>query len=228
MIVSTGTKLKDLGVILNLEIGGMPIQFVKQYNYLGIILDAEMSLIPLMKNIKKRVNNRMFQLRKIRKYINKQAAIMIYKQTILPIFDYAGFLLISVNAGDKHDLQVMQNDALRFCNGLKLLDMMPVALLHNSVHLLSLEQRRQKQVLKIMFIQAKKGRSRVVTNVNTRSQTKYVFKTETEIGRKYEKSSYYLGTILCNGLDRETQDSDSIFSFKRKIDKVYKKYNPLM
>ena len=127
MVVSTGTKLKNLGVILNLEMSGMPIQFVKQYNYLGIILDAEMSLIPLMKNIKKRVNNRMFQLRKIRKYINKQAAIMIYKQTILPIFDYAGFLLISVNAGDKHDLQVMQNDALRFCNGLKLLDMMPVA-----------------------------------------------------------------------------------------------------
>ena len=80
----------------------------------------------------------------------------------------------------------MQNDALRFCNSYKLLDMMPVAFLHNSVHLLSLEQQRQKQVLKIMFI----------TNVNTRSQTKYVFKTKTKIGRKYEKSSYYLGTIV--------------------------------
>ena len=68
----------------------------------------------------------------------------------------------------------------------------------------------------------------MVTNVNTRSQTKYVFKTETKIGRKYEKSSYYLGTILWNGLDRETKDSDSIFSFKRNIDKMYKKYNPLM
>ena len=79
-----------------------------------------------------------------------------------------------------------------------------------------------------MFIQAKKGRSRVVTNVNTRSQTKYVFKTETKIGRKYEQSSYYLSTILWNGLDRETQESDSIFSFKRKIDSVYKKYNPLI
>ena len=36
------------------------MQFDKQYNCLGVILDAEMSLIPLMKNIKKRVNNRMF------------------------------------------------------------------------------------------------------------------------------------------------------------------------
>ena len=79
-----------------------------------------------------------------------------------------------------------------------------------------------------MFIQAQKGRSRVVTNVNTRNQTKCVFKTETKIGRKYEKSSYYLGTRLRNGLDRETQDCDSILSFNFKIDKIYKKYNPLM
>ena len=57
----------------------------------------------------------------------------------------------------------------------------------------------------------------MVTNVNTRSQTKYVFKTETKIGQKYEKSSYYLGTILWNGLDRETQESDSIFSFKVRL-----------
>ena len=108
--------------------------------------------------------------------------------------------------------------------------MVSVPVLHNSVHLLSLEQRRQKQLLKIMFIhvQAQKGCSRVVTNVNTRSQTKYVFKTETKIDRKYEKSSYYLGTRLWSGLDKETQDSDSIFCFKRKIDKLYNKFNPLL
>ena len=98
-----------------------------------VILDDEMSLIPLLKNIKKLINNRMFQLRKIRKYINTHAAILIYKQTILPIFDYHGFLLISLNVGDKNDLQVMQNDALRYCNGLNLLDKISIPVLHNSI-----------------------------------------------------------------------------------------------
>ena len=86
--------------------------------------------------------------------------------------DYPGFLLIALNCGDKHDLQVIQDDALIFCKSLKLLDMISIPQLHNSVQLLSLEQRRQKQLLKIMFIQAQKGKSRVITNVNTRNQTK--------------------------------------------------------
>ena len=85
--------------------------------------------------------------------------------------DYPGFLLIALNCGDKHDLQVIQDDALRFC--LKLLDMISIPQLHNSVQLLSLEQSRQKQLLKIMFIQAQKGKSRMITNVNTRNQRNY-------------------------------------------------------
>ena len=101
-------------------------------------------------------------------------------------------------------------------------------MLHNSIELLSLEQRRQIQVLKLMYSHARKGKSRAITNVNTRSQTKYVFKTEIKIGKKYEKSPFYLGTRLWNSLDKETQESDSIYSFKRKIQGIYKKYNPLV
>ena len=93
---------------------------------------------------------------------------MVYKQTILPILDYAGFLLISLNNNDKHDLQIMQNDALRFCKGLQLLDNVAIKTLHDSISLLSLEQRRKKQLLNIMFNHARKGIARDVTNVNTR------------------------------------------------------------
>ena len=74
--------------------------------------------------------------------------------------------------------------------------------IHVSICVLSLEQRRQKQLLNIMFIHAKKGESRLVTNVNKRSQTKYIFKTDTKMGRKYQKSSFFLGTRLWNRLDK--------------------------
>ena len=128
--------------------------------------------------------------------MNQHAAILVYKQTILPIFDYAGFLLISVGNGIKHDLQVMQNDAIHFCKNIKLIDRVSIPVLHNSIKLLSLEQRRQKQLLKIMYVQSQKNRARALTNVNTRSQTKYVFQTDVKIGKKYEKSPYYIGTRL--------------------------------
>ena len=119
--------------VRNFKILGIPLQYVNQYNYLGLILDNEMTLQPLFKNIKKRVNNKIFSLRKLRKYLDQNAAILVYKQTILPILDYAGFMLISLNDGDKTELQVTQNDALRYCKDVQMLDKVSIAKLHDSI-----------------------------------------------------------------------------------------------
>ena len=67
----------------------------------------------------------------------------------------------------------------------------------------------------------------MITNVNTRSQTKYVFKTPTKMGQKYQKSSCYLGTSLWNTLDKTTQDIPYKYAFKKHIGCLYTKYNPL-
>ena len=228
MIVSSNAKLKTLSNVRNFHIMGNLIKYVTQYNYLGLLIDNELSLQPLYKDIKKRVSNKLFSLRKLRKYLTHDAAILVYKQTILPIFDYAGFLLISLNDGDKGDLQIMQNDALRFCKGIQLLDKVSIPKIHDSISLLSLEQRRQKQLLSIMFIQAKKGRSRSVTNINTRRQSKYVFKIPAKMGKKYQKCPYFLGTRLWDTLEKTTQDIPCKFAFKKYIETLYRKYNPLL
>ena len=78
-------------------------------------------------------------LRKIRKYLTEEAGTMVYKQTILPIFDYGGFLLISLNSSDKYELQVVQNDALRFCKNIHMLDKISIPKIHDSVRLLRLD-----------------------------------------------------------------------------------------
>ena len=54
--------------------------------------------------------------------MNFDASITAYKQTILPIIDYAGFLLLACNNSDLNDLQIIQNDVLRICNMTKLVD----------------------------------------------------------------------------------------------------------
>ena len=46
------------------------IKFVNSHSYLGISIDSTMSLGPLLKSVKKRVINKVFMLRKIRKYLN--------------------------------------------------------------------------------------------------------------------------------------------------------------
>ena len=54
-------------------------------------------------------------LRKIRRNINMYGAISLYKQMILPLLDYSGFLLLSCNLGQKRELQQIQNNCIRTC-----------------------------------------------------------------------------------------------------------------
>ena len=106
------------------------IKFVNSHCYIGISLKATMSLGLLLKSVKKRVINKVFMLRKIRKYLNFDATICIYKQTILPLIDYSGFLLLACKQKDLDDLQKVQNDVLRICNQTKLFDRVSVKELH--------------------------------------------------------------------------------------------------
>ena len=151
MIIGTSTKLKRLINPEPLIVDGINVKFVKQYNYLGIILDVEMTLQPLLKHVKKTITTRLFSLRKIRKYITEKTAVIIYKQTILPIIDHSGFLLLSCCVGDRYDLQKIQNDILRVCFRSVLIDRMKICDLHKRANLLSLEQRMRKQLLWLMF-----------------------------------------------------------------------------
>ena len=61
----------------------------------------------------------------------------------------------------------------------------------------------------------------------TRSARKVVFKVPAKILPVYERSPYYLGTKLWNGLDKETQKKDTIHAFKKDIDKLYRNYRPV-
>ena len=116
----------------------------------------------------------------------------------------------------------MQNDLLRFAKNARIKDMISRNELHKEAKLLSLEQRREKQLLILMYKLTQKGMCRKVTNRPTRQQEKCVFKTDTKIGKKYEKSPYYIGTKLWDKLPNETQFVDTVFEFKDRILPLYK------
>ena len=206
----------------HLCINGKILEFVKKYSYLGITLDSELNLESFFKSIISKINNKIYNLRKIRKFITFNTAVQIYKQTMLPILDYGGFLLLSLSKERKDDLQVVQNDILRICNNSRLADKVSVQKLHKKAHLLNLDQRWEKQLLSSMYIYSKCDNVRLVRERVTRANEKFVFKTETKIGTKYQNSPFYYGTTLWNNLSKEIQCSDNIFMFKKEITKQYK------
>ena len=224
MIVGTRPKLSKLLSPPPFLIHDKPLKYVKQYNYLGVVLDNELSMIPMYKNLEKRLVDKVYMLRKLRKYLTYNAAVQIYKQTILPILDYPGFIILACNRDKKSDLQIIQNDVLRFCENKCVRDKIPIEQLHKTANLVSLEQRRVNQLLVIMYKISRNPVNIVVPNRQTRQHQKLVFRIDSKIGTKYANSPYYKGVKLWDQLTREEQDIDNIHDFKACITKKNKTF----
>ena len=94
--------------------------------------------------------------------------------------------------------------------------------LHKKAHLISFAQRWEKQLLSLMHRFSKDQNVRQVRNRVTRNNQKFVFKSETRIGTKYEKSPFYQGTTLWNSLSQELQFCDNTSMFEIAVSKQYK------
>ena len=147
MIVANNGKLKNIVAPAPFHAGNRQIMFVNRFSYLGIVIDNEMTLEPLYKHVCRQVEQKLFMLRKIRRHLTKFAAVSLYKQMILPLFDYAGFLLLSCNLGQKRELQRMQNSSIRTCLLYNRIEHITIDRLHNEMKIASLEQRRHMQCI---------------------------------------------------------------------------------
>ena len=71
-----------------LKMNSEELQRVPTYTYLGITLDEHLSYEAHTKSIISKVSGKVLQLRKIRSFISSKAALLIYKNMILPILEY--------------------------------------------------------------------------------------------------------------------------------------------
>ena len=214
LLIGSLAKIRNVDLSKTLHISHVSLEFVDRYKYLGITLDKYMSLSPLVADVKRKVNGSLFKLRKLCRLITKECAVAIYKQTILPIFDYGGFLLYSVNQSDRGDLQVLQSDALRNCYSVRRKDKVSIKTLHTKAKLLSLDQRRQKQLLSLMYIHKNSSDVARIHNRNTRGADRYHFYLERYNTVKYKNSPYYKGSELWDMLLLSTIESETLFNFK--------------
>ena len=228
LLVGTRAKLKRLEPFAPIKLYNSDVQFVRQYNYLGVILDSEMSLRPFYTHVKKNVYVKIFSLLKLRKCLTEYAAIMMYKHTILPFLEYAGFMLIACTIDERKDLQKCQNDALRICTNTKLNDRVRIDYLHEKCNIASLEQRRRQQLLMLMYKKSTDYTMHKVFPRNTRESNRIVFKTDRYEGSLYKRSPYFVGAKLWDKLPPDVIGSQNIFVFKNVLRRMNKKYIDLL
>ena len=224
MFVSTRAKLTRHVDIEPLQLYNRDVAIVKQYNYLGVILDSEMTLRPFFNHVRKLAHGKLFSFRKIRKYLSENSAIMVYKHTILPFLEYAGFMLMACNVDDRNDLQKYQNDALRICTKVKLIDHIRIPDLHERCKIGSLEQKRRIQLLLLMYHKSKDVTRLKAFPRSTRESRRIVFRTDSYEGGLYKRSPYFQGSKLCDKLAVEDIELPDIFTFKSRLKRLNRAY----
>lgn len=98
------------------EIGETELQYTHDYKYLGVGMDMNLTFNEYLKNLMRNVSFRLGQFCKIRKYISKQTAVMLYKSMILSLLNYGSVFYSSANVSCLKKLQSMQNKAIRIIN----------------------------------------------------------------------------------------------------------------
>ena len=97
-------QLKNLVSSNRFTLGNHFLKNILNLNYLGSLLDFNMSLVSLFAKIIKIVSCKLYSLVKIGNFIDVKCASTIYKQTILPLLDYSGFMLIFGKISDPNNL----------------------------------------------------------------------------------------------------------------------------
>ena len=78
-----------------IHVGGAKIDNVTCYHYLGIDLDNSLTYDKMLDCMFNKANRKLYMLKRIRPYISNYVANLVYKTHVLPMLDYADFMLDS-------------------------------------------------------------------------------------------------------------------------------------
>ena len=106
-------KAKNVRLFLN----GDKLQKVPTFKYLGMVLDPTLNVNHHISSVIRTVLHKMTLLSKVKKYLNNDVALQIYKSMLLPYLDHADVIFSGLNSSDLANLQCLQNRCLRLCLG---------------------------------------------------------------------------------------------------------------
>ena len=115
----------------------------------NIIIDRKLLYEDAVHNTYAKANKKLFTLRKIRPYITQRVAALIYKQFVLPILNYADFLVESTPVKEIKLLDKLQERAvrqIRFGNR-----NLALHVIEDMYNIVPLQDRRKRHHLSLMY-----------------------------------------------------------------------------
>ena len=157
-------------------LGGEKLEEADSYTYLGVTINKLLFDKFLQEKCNK-INLRLHQLGKMRKYITSNIANIVYKQTIVPLFDYADFLIESGQNIYIDRLHNQHSKALRIID-CKQHEQYQVVDLEQMYRLLPLTSRRREHHCAIMYrlskLQNNLDHYRPTVNLRSRKKVRFL------------------------------------------------------
>ena len=207
-------KAKNLKIYMK----GNLLQKVPTFKYLGVILDPTLTYNHHISSIVRTVLHKMTLMAKVKKYLNNDVALQIYKSMILPYFDYADVIFHKSNKSAVDKLQRLQNRCLRICMGAN--RRLGTDRIHKTLSIPFLEDRRGAHVLNFMFNRKAKKELLNVREIRTRAHDAPLFLVQIPRCESFKRSVGYFGSVEWNALPPNIRNIDPYLAFKYYNKKV--------
>ena len=207
---------------ITFKISDKTLEMVQVYKYLGIFVDTQLNFHHHNRVLTRNVNFKVTHFKRIRKFITKSAAEMIYKCTILPVIEYAEFVLDQGIAYINKALQKFQNLCLLIVNNQhfqKFNERDSTETLHRNMKLFKLVHRRHLHLLQFAFTFRTCKDMVDSRNIVTKRRGGVVFKVTHSNHYKFYKNPLYRCSIEWNNLDVRTSLIEEQIEFKNTVKK---------
>ena len=205
-------KSKTVDMIISLN--GILLERVCSYKYLGFILDDQLNFNKHMNEMISTVSHKLYLLAKIRRYLSKQACILVFKTMVLSILEYGDIIYAGSTKTNMDKLDKIFYRGLRICDATN--TFVSKDQLNNDCNIVRLEKRRDVHLLLFMHKQSHINELLKQSNVRTRLHTAPVFKTYKPNNEKARQNVLYRGANVWNllpPLDRNLNFNE----FKAKV-----------
>ena len=155
--------------------------------------------------------------------MDNATSCLVYKQTILPYFDYVSLIAESSTKRKIGKFQPLQNRAVKIIlKRNEYVSTEDMKLLHNQLRLSLLCTRRRKFMLKLIFKLSKSEENVELYRPDIRLRGREKVRMHKPYSNKERvlKSPYYLAVNLWNQLDEEMQTIQNRFDFKKRLNFV--------
>ena len=215
----------DESTDVRLYIRGKPIEIVKHFEYLGMIIDNKLQMYKHADNVYKKARQKLGMLYKIRKFITLNTALLLYKVMIRPHVEYGDFLIDSSTQKCIDRIERLQERTVRVIEYEHLPNKRKeMSKLKSSLGIEDLAVRRKRSLLRLMYSLSKQPTNVEIATISMslRSSKKLKLKSDFTRLTKIQRSPYYRGLYLWNSLPEKLQKETNRLKFKMNVKLLFR------